>query len=565
MLRWRFHFYSIIVILTIVVSGCSNRAHRHADKKVFRYNESGGITSLDPAFASNESNTRACMQLYNGLVQADSNLNIKPCIARTWEVLEKGKVFVFHLRNDIFFHENNSFDVRKEFNVLHNKGNPIRVTRKVIASDFAFSFKRLIDPLIASPCLWAMNNVLLDSLGKMTGIEAVDDSTLRITLKKPFVPFLSMLSMVCCSVVPYEVVDYFGADFRSHPCGTGPFQFRIWKPDVELVFLKNENYFENNSKGERLPFLDAVEISFIPEGESAFIEFLKGNLDILMGINGMIRDQLLTRTGQLQPRFEGKFKFQISPYLNTEYLSIVNNCIDSTVKNNPLCDKRIRQALSYGFYRKNLRRYLYGNIGIPGNDGIVPPGLPSYDSTMLVGYYYYPSKVRALLKEAGYENGNGLPELILHTNIEAREMCDYIVSQWEEFGFKVRVVVQSHQDQMNMIDEGKMSFFRSSWIADYPDAENFLGNFYSKNFPPNGYNMTHFSNRDFDEIYEKAMEELNDSARFVYYQYMDQLLIENAQVMIVYYDQSVRLTQLDLSGLSLNAMNYLSLKEIRKK
>ncbi|MEO8086901.1 MAG: ABC transporter substrate-binding protein [Bacteroidota bacterium] len=561
----RFHFHSLIILLAIIASGCSNRAHRHADKKVFRYNESGGITSLDPAFASNEANTRACMQLYNGLVQADSNLNIKSCIARSWDVQEKGKVFVFHLRNDIFFHENNSFDVREEFNELHNKSNPIRVTRKVIASDFVVSFKRLIDPLTASPCLWVMNHVLRDSLGKMTGIEAVDDSTLKITLKKPFVPFLSMLSMVCCSVVPHEVVDYFGADFRSHPCGTGPFQFRIWKPDVELVFLKNENYFESNSKGERLPFLDAVEISFIPEGENAFIEFLKGNLDILMGINGMIRDQLLTRTGQLQPRFEDKFNFQISPYLNTEYLSVVNNCKDSTAKNNPLCDKRIRQALSYGFYRKNLRRYLYGNIGVPGNDGIVPPGLPSYDSTVVVGYNYYPSKVRALLKEAGYEDGKGMPELILHTNTEAREMCDYIVRQWEEFGLNVHVVVQSHDDQMNMIDEGKMSFFRSSWIADYPDAENFLSNFYSKNIPPIGYNATHFSNRDFDEIYEKAMEEVNDSTRFIYYQYMDQLLIENAPVLIVYYDQSVRLTQPGLSGLSRNAMNYLLLKEVRKK
>lgn len=552
------------ICLLLLITSCRNPAHRHADKKVFRYNEAGGITSLDPAFANNEANTRACMQLYNGLVQADSDLKIRPCIAKSWEILEKGRVFIFHLRNDIYFHENNSFDVRQEFNVIHNKNNPIRVTRRVTARDFNFSLRRLIDPLVASPCRWVLNLVQRDTLGNLNGIVAMNDSTLRITLKKPFVPFLSMLTMACCSVVPYEVVDYFGADFRSHPCGTGPFQFRIWKPEAELVFLKNENYFETDETGNRLPFLDAVEISFISERENAFIEFLKGNLDILMGIDGSFRDQLLTRTGQVQPRFKDKFTFETIPYLNTEFLSIVMDCDGDQIKNNPLCDKRIRQALSYGFYRRDLRRYLYGNIGVAGTDGIVPPGLPSFDSSVVVGYSYYPSKVKALLKEAGHENGNGLPEIVLHTNVEAKELCEYIQKQWEEFGFKIRLHIHSHQEQMQMIDENKLNFFRSSWIADYPDAENYLGLFYSRNKPPAGYNFTHFSNRDYDDIYEKAMEELNDSVRFTYYHYMEQLLMENVPVIIAYYDQSVSLTGSQISGLQNNAMNLLSLKTVRK-
>ena len=547
-----------------IFSGCNNPSNRHGDKKVFRYNEANGITSLDPAFASNEPNARACVQLYNGLVQADSQMRIIPCIAKSWQVLEKGKVFVFNLRNDIFFHENNSFDIREEFNVIHNKSNPIRFTRKVVASDFKFSLKRLADPLVASPCSWVMKYVQRDSLGRLTGITALNDSTLRITLKRPFMPFLSMLSMVCCSVVPHEVVDYFGADFRNHPCGTGPFMFRIWKPDAELVFLKNENYFETNKEGARLPFLDAIEISFIPNKENAFIEFLKGNLDILYGIDGMFRDQLLTRTGQLQPRFKGKFNLTTSPYLNTEFLSIVLDTNKKTISKNPLDDSRIRRALSHGFFRKDLRRYLEGNIGIAGTEGIVPPGFPSYDTGTVVGYYYYPSKVKSLMKDAGYENGVGLPEIVLHTNIEANELCSYIQRQWEEFGFKIRIEVHSHSDQMRMISKGELPFYRSSWIADYPDPENYLGLFYSKNIPPEGYNLTHFSNHDYDDLYDKAMEEVNDSIRFVYYRYMDQMLMENAPVIVVYYDQSVRLTQLNISGLANNAMNYISLKEVKK-
>ncbi len=556
-LKW---FY---IFLFIACCGCSGRTHTHNDKKVFRYNEAGGITSLDPAFASNEANTRACMQLYSGLVQADSELHIKPCIAKSWEIKEKGTVFIFHLRDDIYFHENNSFDIRKEFSVIHNKSNPIRVSRKVVAGDFVYSLKRLTDPLVASPCAWTMNYVIRNSAGYISGIEAMDDSTLRITLNRPFTPFLSLLSMACCSVVPKEVVEYFGADFRSHPCGTGAFMFRIWKPDVELVFLKNENYFEEDNNGEKLPYLDAIEISFIPEKVNAFISFLKGNLDILIGLDDRVRDQLLTRTGQLQPRFENRFNFELSPFLNTEFLSVDLKNKNDDSKINPLVNKQIRQALSYGFYRRYLRRYLYGNIGIPGSDGIIPPGSPAFDSS-IVGYYFYPSKVKAILKEAGYENGEGIPEIILHTNVEAQDLCRYIERQWEDFGFDIKIEVHSHDEQMRMIDEGSLPFFRSSWIADYPDAENYLGLFYSKNIPPYGNNNTHFSNADYDDIYERAMEEVNDSIRFTYYHYMDQLLMENAPVIIVYYDRSVRLTHYNISGLAHNAMNYLVLKEVRK-
>jgi peptide/nickel transport system substrate-binding protein len=558
-------FISALFLFAIVITGCNNPSHRHLDKKVFYYNEAMGISSLDPAFASNEANTRACLQLYNGLVQTDTQMHILPCIAKSWEVEEKGKVFIFHLRNDIFFHENNSFDIRQEFNVIHNKNNPIRVTRKVIASDFVFSLKRLVDPLVASPCSWVLNRVQRDSLGKLTGITALNDSTLRITLDRPFMPFLSILSMVCCSVVPHEVVDYFGADFRSHPCGTGPFMFRLWKPEAELVFLKNENYFETNASGESLPFLDAIDISFISNKENAFMEFLKGKLDVLFGIDGSFRNQLLSRTGQLQPRFEGKFNYATSPYLNTEFLSIVvdKKTIDSV--HNPLMDVRIRKALSYGFNRKTLRRYLEGNIGMPGIDGIIPAGMPSYDSANVIGYHYYPSRVKTLLTEAGYENGKGLPEITLHTNIEAKELCEYIRQQWEEFGIHVKVQIHSHDEQMRMIGNNQLPFYRSSWIADYPDAENYLGLFYSKNIPPKGYNFTHFSNREYDDLYEKAMEQVNDSIRYVYYRYLDQMLMENAPVIIVYYDQSVRLTRLNISGLRNNAMNHISLKEVRKE
>jgi peptide/nickel transport system substrate-binding protein len=110
----------------------------------------------------------------------------------------------------------------------------------------------------------------------------------------------------------------------------------------------------------------------------------------------------------------------------------------------------------------------------------------------------------------------------------------------------------------------KVNFFRKSWIADYPDAENFLSLFYSKNWSPKGFNYTHYQNPQFDILYEKALTELNDTVRYDYYQQMDQLLIDNSPVVPLYYDQVVRLVHNNVQGLTSNPMNMLSLKKVKK-
>ena len=151
-----------------------------------------------------------------------------------------------------------------------------------------------------------MNDVQREG-DKLTGLSAPDDSTLIIHLSKPFPPFLDLLTMPYCSVVPHEVADYYGKDFSSHPCGTGPFKFWLWKEGVKLIYHRNENYFESDSAGNRLPYLDAIETSFITDKQSAFIEFLKGNLDFISGLDVSYKDELLTRNGLLQAKYKDRF------------------------------------------------------------------------------------------------------------------------------------------------------------------------------------------------------------------------------------------------------------------
>jgi len=369
--------------------------------------------------------------------------------------------------------------------------------------------------------------------------------------------------MKYCSVVPHEAVDKYGAEFRRHPVGTGPFKFGMWKEGVKLVMLRNDEYFESGADGP-LPYLDAIAVTFIVDKQSAFLEFIKGNLDFVSGIDVSYKDELLTKYGELRSKYSSKINLTKQPYLNTEYLGILIDTNYQAASESPLRLKLVRQAINYGFDRIKMMRYLRNNIGIAGTAGFVPAGIPWFDQKQVVGYYYDPSKAMQLLRKAGYPGGKGLPPITLTTNASYLDLCKYIQSQLGEIGISIKIDVTPPATLREMIAQSKVSFFRGSWIADYPDAENYLSLFYTPNFCPAGPNYTHFSSPTFDKIYGECMHERNDSVRGLKYIQMDKLLIEEAPVVVLYYDQALRFSQKNISGLGSNPLNLLNLKNVKK-
>jgi peptide/nickel transport system substrate-binding protein len=556
-MKGRFSFWLIgstfVLALCLLWSGCSTKK-ADTGKTVFRYNDATGITNLDPAFSRDQSHNWVCQQLYNGLVELDSNLIVRPSIASNWSISDDLTTYLFTLRKDVYFTENKLF-------INSNKSR--LSARLVTAKDMVFSLQRLVDPELASPGSWVMNSVVKAADGQLTGVRALNDSTVEIQLNGPNPAFLSLLAMPYCSVVPQEVVRYYGNEFGRNPCGTGPFKLAFWKENVRLILHRNEHYFEVLN-GQSLPFLDAVEISFINDKQSAFIEFLKGNLDLLSGLDPSYKDELLTASGELQPRHRGKFRLQTLPYLNTEYLGIVVDTQAASTTNSPLRIPAVRQALSYGFDRASMMLYLRNNMATPGIYGFVPPGLPSFLADTSIGYSYNPDKSLELLKEAGFPNGKGLPEIVLSTTSSYLDLCEFIKSQWEAIGINVKIDVNQAAVHRKMVAEQKLTFFRGSWIADYPDAENYLSLFYSSNAAPAGPNYTHYSNPEFDRLFQTALRAANDSERFALYRQMDAIVMHEAPVIVLYYDKVVRLTGKNISGLPVNAMNNLLLKYVRK-
>ena len=535
----KLHYF--ILSTFVLLSGCDDPTQIE-NRSVFRYNQESDISSLDPAFARDQANIWAVNQIFNGLVQLNDQLIPEPAIAKSWEILDEGTRYRFVLRNDVYFHETTLFGASK--------------TRVVTAADFVFTFERLINPAIASPGAWIFN----DKVVAQQAFVAINDTTFEITLKAPFPPFLGLLSMQYCSVVPREVVTYYGNDFRANPIGTGPFRFAFWEQQEALVLHRNPNYFEQEY-GAALPYLDAIQVSFLPDKQAAFLAFMQGKLDYISGIDPAFKDEILTRQGELKPAYQDKIKLQKAPYLNTEYLGILMEN-KSVNKNSPLLQQKIRQAINYGFDREKMMRYLRNGIGTAGTAGFIPPGLPGFDSSALQFYSYQPEKARQLLKEANYTSSSASIRLL--TTPSYLDLCVFIQKQLQEIGLKVSIETSPGPTLRQLINKSEAPFFRGSWIADYPDAENYLALFYSKNFTPAGPNFTHYANPTFDQLYEKALLTVGDKSRIALYMQMDSILREDVPMVVLYYDQLLRLVQPNISGLTTNPLNLLQLKRVKK-
>lgn len=539
--------YLMLFMLISSLISCKEK-DVYQGKSIFRYNVPNGITSLDPAYARNLENISAVNHIFNGLVEMDSNLNIQPSIATSWEILDSGRLYKFHLREDVFFHDHPVFE----------NG----IGRKVVAEDFRYSFNRIVDEKISSPGSWIFTQVARKEDGTLY-IEVLDSNTFSIRLKQAFPPFLGILTMKYCSVVPKEVTEKFGKDFRSMPVGTGPFKLQLWKEGNKLVLLKNGHYFEQDKNGNPLPYLDAVSISFNKDEEIAFLKFLKGEIDYMSGLNGSYKDEILDTKGRLREKYEDEIELVTQAYLNTEYLGFLMEGANED-KTNPLQNKEIRQAINYGFDRGKMIKYLRNNIGTPATAGFVPQGLPSFNEDF-DGFSYDPTKAKKLLVEAGFPHGEGLPEIALSTTAQYVDLCEFMQHQLGELGIKIKLEVNPPATHNELVAKQELPFFRKSWVADYPDAENYLSLFYSKNFAPEGPNYTHFKNLEYDSLYEKSLSIVEDSLRFKLYHQMDSIIIEEAVVVPLFYDEVVRFVRKDVEGMGINAMNLLNLKRVRKE
>ncbi len=545
--------FILVLWVFVLAFSCTTKQEDESGKKVFRYNQADGLSSLDPAFARNQANIWATSQIYNGLFELSDDMYPVKCIADSWEIENEGKEYTFKIKQGIYFHDNPCFP--------EGKG------REVKAQDFVYSFKRILDPATASTGVWIFNDkVKKDENGKIAEnwIEAIDDYTIKIKLDQPFGAFLEILTMPYTFVLPKEAIDKYGKEFRTNPVGSGPFMMKSWNEGNNLALVKNENYWKKDLNGKKLPYLDAVMVSFISDKTQELLTFQQKKLD-LISFSGQANsiDMILNKDGSIKKDFSANFTIEKIPYMNTEYIGFCMNPELYKDKNHPVLNKKFRQAMNYAIDRGEMISYMLNNLGKPGVCGIIPPAITGFNNDKIKGYEFNKAKAEQLLREIGYAEGKNVPVIELFTTIQSKPYVEYLQKQWEAIGLKVEIKINPVATHQELIDNARANFFRGSWLGDYPDAENYLAMFYSKNKTPNGPNKTHFSNEQFDKLYEDAKLEPDGFKRLDYYVEMDKIIVEEAPVIVLFYDEALRLSQKNLTGLDeVNPMNIPKLEKV---
>ena len=515
-------FLSFVFFLAMVVSACTK--NKNLDTNTFYGYTREYVTSLDPILAQDYFSSQMSAQVYEGLYHfkyKSNPLEIEPLLASEMPKISKeGTIYQIPLKKNIYFHPHASF-----------QSNP----RMFVAEDFIYSLRRLADARNKSPSFWILENKIagLDEWRKklstgqadystpISGLRALSPHLLEIQLTAPNFQFLQTLTMAATFVVPREVVDSSGADFGNHAIGTGAFKLDSWVRGSQLRFSKNQNYQTLKINNEPLPHLEALVIYEITEAQPQRLLFWTGDLDVLQPQKN--QQDLLMKKTRLLPQFE-KLGYQLilSPSPDITFL-VFNN------ENPYLKNKLVRKALSMVFDRAFAIEHFY-NFNAVAAHGPIPPTIDGYN---LEHSHLAPdfdiARARQLLVQAGYPDANGLPEFnyeMASSNTAARQLAEFVKNQFALLNIKIRLTANTWPQFNDKIKKKKADLFDYAWNADYPDAQNFLQLFYSKNISP-GPNSANYQNSTFDRLYEKSLTLPANKERTLLYKEMEKIIIED--------------------------------------
>jgi peptide/nickel transport system substrate-binding protein len=525
-------FYTLILLVCGMMACGSDTS----DVNVFIYNQHNSITSLDPAFAKSQNNIWATHHLFSTLVQLDPDLNIQPSIAKSWEVDADALNYTFYLRDDVRFHSNDC--LRQDDRIVN-------------AADVVYSLSRLRDTTLNAPGSWIFDNKLDDP-----PFSVVDDTTMTIHLSQPFAPFLSLLTMQYCSIVPNECVEHFGDDFYRNPVGTGPFRFKRWDMSQGLFLLRNDGFFEWQDSSS-YSNLDGVRTTFIGERSIAFLELINDRIDFFSGLESGYINTALSPSGKLREKYD-EVNLVKAPFLNLEYMGMNPNAPGA----HPLLQElEFRQALNYAIDRDLMLNSLRNGVGRPADAGVITKGLPAYNPELVKGYSHDIDRAKGLIGQ--FDTDQLEIPLVIHTTKDYLDLTTYIAKQWEYLGLSIEIEVMESATLRSAMRQGQIPMFRASWIADYPDGESFLSMFYGRNPAPPNY--TRYQSDEFDQLYESALSISDPDLKVQAYQELDRMIVKDAPIIFLFYDEAAIFLDKSITGFEPNALNLLTVKNLSKQ
>lgn len=567
--------FSTAILGGLLFSGCGdgeNDAASGSSGSVI-YSQTSRIRGLDPASAGEVSSSMAIARIYEGLLEYDylaRPYKVKPLLAESLpEISEDGLTYTFKIRKGIYFQDDPCF--------------PEGRGRELVAGDFVYSIKRVADVKNVSSGFWAFNkrikgiNAFQDASKSdeptdyslsVEGLQALDDHTLQIQLAEPYPQLLYILAMHYSFAVPREAVEFYRADFVNHPVGTGPYKLVEWKRNSRIEFARNPKWAETGrvetypslgtpeqeaaglleDAGKQLPFIDRVVQYVIDDATTPWMMFLSGQL----GLSAISRDNwdaVITGDKKLNDSLAKRGVDLISsPTLNIYYIGF--NWEDPVVgaSDDPEQDRRnrkLRQALSCAYDFGQMNQFM--NYRLHPIEGPVPSPLAGCLKEPSP-YRFNLEKARRLLAEAGYPGGIDQKtgrrlELAIElggASTNARQSMELMADMYQKIGIVLKAQYNTWPAFIDKMNRRQAQLFQLGWVADYPDAENFLQLFYSKNESP-GPNHANYRNAEFDRLYESIRTLQDTPERTEKYEAMASIIVEDSPWIFMYQPMSFAL------------------------
>ncbi len=539
-LRRSLFFCVGFITLTLVAVACTKE--KSEEENTLNLVISSNVKGLDPIDVSDVYSSRVTSQIFEGLLSyhyLKRPLEIIPQLAASMPTVSAdGLVHTFKLKKGVKFQDDPCFP--------EGKG------REITSNDFVYSWRRLADPRNRSEGFWVFDghikglNEWRTAVGEgkadystpIEGLQTPDSETLIIKLTHPYFQLHYVLAMVVTAVVPKEAVEKYDKEILNHPVGTGPFRLESWVRNNKIVLVKNPSWTGQTyptegepddraqglleDAGKPLPFADKVVMTELVEDQPRWLNFLKGNFDYA-GIPKDNFDQAISG-GALSEELKQKgMRLHVAQYPDLTYVAF--NMEDPVLGKN----KTLRKALSMATNTQISIEKFYNNRAIPAHSP-VPPGIDGYDKDFVNPYQKYDLvKAKELMKEAGFPEGKGLPEFTFETtnSATARQVAEYFKQEMAALGVQIRIGVNTWPEFTTKVKEKRAQIWGIAWNADYPDSQNFYQLLYGKNVSP-GPNGSNYVNKEFDELYEKALRLPMGQERTAIYKKMRAIVVEEA-------------------------------------
>jgi oligopeptide transport system substrate-binding protein len=554
---------SILLIATsfFLFSCKDNGSGKLSDKNggTFVMAENNQIGSIYPISITNQVEALVVGQIHESLVRLDSKtLEPIPGLAEKWEISQDGRIITFHLIKGAHFQDDKCYKDGKGAEIT---SKDVKFSLELLATktDDNYQFNTILKDRLVG-----VNDFFDKKSTTISGIKIIDDYTFSLELVNPSLSFMKLLANPSAAIMSETAIKAYGKNIKT---GAGPFIYDTSSSTDKIVLVKNPNYFLKDSAGCALPYLDSVVVNLMPSIEDGLSMFENEKIDLINTLPSLRVKDVVEKNIKEFVSHPPKSLLQREPEMLSQFYVF-------NTKQKPFDNANVRQAINYAIDREKLvDNVLQGQAIGAAIHGITPNTFIGYDIKKINGYSLNIEKAKRLLSEAGYPDGKGFPEVRILVNSGNSRNSSVAVELQKQLkanlninvNFESLPNVQKYELQMH----GKSDIYRDAWVADFSSPESFLSLFVGDGVPadtsaPSFPNTSRYQNATYDLYFKKGRDSNIKDSSYAYFMQAEQVLMNDAVIIPLWYEGSYRLLTNKVKGLNLNAMRYYDLTKTYK-